>query len=239
MYSELIKSLVSAGFTEGEAKEMLIEKSKEVEQSKTPDKEDDWSEEKEAELEKSCQKANELYEVYKSKRPKNKEEKVVVQKSDENDILKSIESTEFQSKLGDIIKGVVSEMESNFETKLSDIQKSLEIVSELNSDINSIKDKLKTFGNQIQPQKSIIKAEDAILEKASVGGIKQGDYTFMSVKTHKEQICNEISNLMQEKKGTDIEKSLEIDMINYVAGSGNLGQYAKNALKTYKGIEAI
>lgn len=239
MHTELIKSLVDAGFSEQEAKDMLIEKAKEPEtKEKESEGEDDWSEEKESELEKACSKANETYETYKSKRPTPKKE-VTAEKSGEPDLIKSIETPEVQSRISDIVKGVVSEMESSFASKLSDIQKSLEPMSDIISEVATLKDKIDNFGKQTPPQKSIMKADAAILEKSLQYGVsddKGAVHFSQRIPKHKIAIGEELQKLCLETEGS-LQKSLETDLMNYVAGGNSaLGDVAKRTLRERKNI---
>lgn len=238
MQTELIKSLVDAGFTEEEAKEMILEKGG---NSTEDNSEKDWSEEKEQELEKSAKEANELLELYKTKRPKPKKDEPVdgkAQKSEiESDLLKSIESDEIQSKISLIVKSQVSEIENSYAEKFSEIQKSLESISGFGEELTSIKEKIELIGRQTPPQKSIVKAEDAILQKAISGGIKdESGAIHYSSRTHKDLICNELNSIIELNPNTDLAKSVETDLMNYVAGSGTLGETAKIVLKQKKNI---
>lgn len=228
MHDELIKSLVEAGFSEQEANDMLIEKSKtEKPKDIETEQEDDWSEEEERELEKACVKAQEIFDTYKSKRPKMKKEDVA--KSDNSDIIQATADDT-------IIKGLFNEFESKFESKFSEIMKSIDSISDISSEIEDLREKIDGIGKNTPPQKSILKAESAILEKVMLGGVKQGNELHLSAKTHKEQICNEITSLIQENKNdTHLCKSLETDIMNYVAGAGDLGQTSRIALRN-KGI---
>jgi hypothetical protein len=238
MHTELIKSLVDAGFSEQEAKDMLIEKAKEPEtKGKESEGDDDWSEEKESELEKACSQAKEIYDTYKSKRPVPKKE--VTEKSGEPDLIKSIETPEVQSRISDIVKGVVSEMENSFASKLSGIQKSLEPMPDIISEVATLKDKIDNFGKQTPPQKSIMKADAAILEKSLQYGVsddKGAVHFSQRIPKHKIAIGEELQKLCLETEGS-LQKSLETDLMNYVAGGNSvLGDVAKRTLRERKNI---
>lgn len=228
---DLIKSLVSSGlYTEDEAKELVIVKGEGGDKS---EKEEDYSEDKEVELEKAAQAANELYTTYKSKRPVKKEDAPTkptdTQKSENTDLVKA--------ETNDIIKGLVSEIQTSFAGQLSEIQKSVESFNGLKSEIDVIKSQLENLGKNTPPAKSVQKLDDTILEKGVQNGFKgdNGSVTY-SQKVHKTQIGEALSNLILETDGA-LQKSLDVDLMNYVAGGNSvLGEVAKRALKERKNI---
>lgn len=215
------------GVSEEEAKDLLV-KGKPAEEPK----EDEYSEDKEKELEKAMNDAAEAHKMYCSKKPAKKEPETKFEKSE------PVEEKTLQF-TPDILKSMLEGIGNNFTSKLSDIEKSLGAVETLREEINSIKEEVGKIGQYTPPAKSIGLSKEVIIEKAMEGGIQQDGKTFMSMKAHKNQIGEILSDMMLEEKNELISKSIETDLMNFVGGFGNLSENTKRLVTERKNIVIV
>ena len=228
---EILKSLMDTlGLTQEEAESLLI-KGEKVE--KEPEKkEDEYSEDKEKELEKAMKDAEDMYKSYCSKKPAMKEPETKIEKSEEI----SKENFNFTP---DMFKSMMEGINQNFNSKLSDIEKSLGSLDTFKQEIASIKEEVSKIGNYTPPAKSIGLTKEVIIEKAMEGGIQQDGKVYMGTKTHKNQIGDILSDMMIEEKNETIQKSIETDLMNFVGGFGSLSDNTKRLVAERKNIVII
>ena len=226
---EILKSLMDTlGLSQEEAASLI--KSKAVEEKKPEDEE--YSEDKEKELEKAMNDAIEMHKSYCSKKPDKKEPETKIEKSEKNED-KILQFTP------DMLKSMLEGIGNNFTSKLSDIEKSLGSIDSLKEEINHIKEEVGKIGNYTPPAKSIGLTKEVVIEKAMDGGIQEDGKTYMSAKAHKNQLGDIISDMLLEEQNETIAKSIETDLYNYTAGFGGLSENTKRLVAERKNIVIV
>jgi hypothetical protein len=218
--TELIKAL--EGIMSPEEIETLLkakEAPDEAEEDKKPEKkegEDDedeeYSEEKAGEIKKALDLMKEKHDKYMAK----KKEPAIEKSVDVEELTKSFEDK-------------ISSMKSEFEKSTQEmIEKSLEEMSETLTSIKEenqlLKSELGKIGKETPSFKSIDRM--AFIEKAN-DGIKQGDKIFYStgLPAHKEKIGEILSQALEKApKDSDLQKSLDVDLSNFVSGYGHISK---------------
>lgn len=228
---DLIKSLAeAANLSEEEAAKLINDNEgddKVLEKAKKPEEdEDEYSEDKEKEMEKAMMDAKTAFEAYKGKKPKKEVEKSLEENlspSNNDEMLKSMET-------------LFGGLKESFEEKLDTIEKSVETSQDtLKEELELMKSQIEEIGSFTPSPKMEGMTNQAIIEKAIDGGIQEDGKIHLSLKAHKDQIGELVGELVGEAEG-DMLKSLEVDLSNYVAGSGILGETAKRILAEKKNV---
>jgi hypothetical protein len=229
--TELIKAL--EGIMSPEEIETLL-KAKEVPAEKEEDNEkpekkeaeededDEFSEEKAGEIKKALDMMKEKHDKYMAKKP-------VIEKSvDVEELTKS-----FEDKMSSMKSEFEQSTQSLIEKSLKGMNESLNSIKEENQ---ILKGELDKIGKETPSLKSIDRM--AFIEKAN-DGIKQGDkmYFSTSLSAHKEKIGEILSNALEAAPaGSDLQKSLDVDLSNFVSGFGNISKATVDYLDREKNI---
>lgn len=229
---DLIKSLMDASdCSREEAEEMIVKSDSEntdLEKSKKAEEtEDEYSEETEKEMEKAMNAAKEAYDTYKSKKPQ-------VQKSENNDL-----GSQKEPENNDLLKSMETMfggLKESFGEKFESIEKSnQESLNSMKEQMDFMKSQIEEIGNYTPSPKMEGLTNEAIIEKAMDGGVQEDGKLHLSKVKHKDQISVALGELAESESG-DMQKSLEVDLSNYCAGGGSLGDTAKRILAEKKNI---
>lgn len=217
-----------------------ISKSEDEEEDSKDEGEDGSDEDMEKALKKAMDEATKKYDDFK-KGCKGKVEKS--EGEDEEKIEKSEDLGEKESKQDLIAKSIgiaLSNQKQEVDSKFDSIEKSFsDSLAQLTDKLSLVAEEVSKIGSNTPPTKAFLGSNEAILEKAieqAQGGIKQGNEIYYSQKTSRNEIGEALGDVIAEKDGTALAKSLESSLSNFIAGSSELDSKAKEILHKEKGI---